>query len=145
MSSGLNVDMNKLFFIISILIFSITGCDKSHNCKIPDGVYTGTFQRQLAFGGGDTAKVTLTFSSNTWTGFSDKPHYPALCNGTYVIDRQKIIFTNECVWTADFDGSLILGGEYTFTLDGNKLGIIRDDRGPSRDTYVDIYKLTKQE
>jgi hypothetical protein len=137
--------MKKLIFIIWIVIISSTSCEKSHNDKIPDGVYTGTFQRQLAFGGGDIANVTFTFSSNTWTGQSDMPKYPALCHGTYTINKGKIIFTNDCIWTADFDGTLILGGEYTLNLNGNQLGFIRDDRGPSRDTYVDIYNLTKQE
>jgi hypothetical protein len=135
--------MKKLIFIFLIVIISITSCDKSHNDKIPDGVYTGTFQRQLAFGGGDTANVTLTFSSNTWTGQSDITKYPALCHGTYSIDKQKIIFTNDCSWTDEFDGTLILGGEYTLSLNGNQLGFIRDYRGPSSDTYVDIYNLTK--
>lgn len=137
--------MKKLIFTIWIVIVSSTSCEKSHNDKIPDGVYTGTFQRQLAFGVGDTANVIFTLSSNTWTGQSDIQKYPALCHGTYMIDKQKIIFKNDCIWTADFDGTLILGGEYTFSLNGNQLGFIRDDRGPSRDTYVDIYNLTKQE
>jgi hypothetical protein len=137
--------MKKLLFAIWIVIISSTSCEKSHNDKIPDGIYTGTFQRQLAFGGGDIANVVLTFSSNTWTGQSDMPKYPALCHGTYTIDKRKIIFTNDCIWTAEFDGTLILGGDYTFNLNGNQLGFIRDDRGPSRDTYVDVYNLTKQE
>ena len=137
--------MKKQIFIIWIVIISSTSCEKSHIDKISDGVYTGTFQRQLAFGGGDTANVTLTFSSNKWNGQSDMPKYPALCHGTYRIDKQKIIFTNDCIWTADFDGTLILGGEYTFNQSSNQLGFIRDDRGPSRDTYVDVYALTKQE
>ena len=135
--------MKKLIFIFLIVIISITSCDKSHNDKIPDGVYTGTFQRQLAFGGGETANVTLTFSSNTWTGQSDITKYPALCHGTYSIAKQKIIFTNDCIWTDEFDGTLILGGEYTLSLNGNQLGFIRDYRGPSSDTYIDIYNLTK--
>jgi hypothetical protein len=137
--------MKKLLFTLLIAIAVITSCENSQNEQIPDGVYTGTFQRQLAFGGGDTANIVLTFSSNTWTGQSDIPKYPALCQGTYTIDNQQIMFTNDCIWTAEFDGTLILGGEYTLSLNGNRLGFLRDDRGPSRDTYIDIYKLTKKE
>ena len=136
--------MKKLLFAIWIVIISSTSCEKSQIDKIPDGVYMGTFQRQLAFGGGDIVSVVLTFSSNTWTGQSDMPKYPALCHGTYTINNGKIIFTNDCIWTADFDGTLILGGQYTINLNGNELGFIRDDRGPSSDTYVDVYALTKQ-
>lgn len=136
--------MKRLLFIIWIVSISSTSCEKSRIDNIPDGVYNGTFQRQLAFGGGDTANVILTFSSNSWTGQSDIPKYPALCHGTYTIDSQKIIFTNDCIWTAEFDGTLILGGEYALSLEGDQLEFIRDDRGPSKDTYVDIYKLSKQ-
>lgn len=137
--------MKKLIFIIWILIISNTSCEKSHNDKIPDGVYIGTFQRQLAFGGGDIAQITISFSSNTYSGVSDKPRYPAFCDGTYNIEKQKIIFVNACVWTADFDWSLILSGEYNFTLIGKLLVITRSFLGSSTDTWIDKYTLTKQE
>lgn len=136
--------MKKPLFAIWIVILSVTGCEKSHNDKIPDGIYKGTFQRQLAFGGGEIANVVLTFSSNTWSGQSDISKYPALCHGTYSINNGIITFKNNCVWTAEFDWTLILGREYTFSRTGNQLEFIRDDRGPSRDTYVDVYNLTKK-
>ena len=134
----------QLLVIISLIGFA---CEPDHNFqnKIPDGVYTGTFQRQLAFGGGDTSHISITFSDNTWIGQSDKSKYPALCHGTYRIDNQKIIFTNDCIWTAEFDATLILGGEYEININDNQLNFIRDYRGPSSDTYIDIYNLTKQE
>jgi hypothetical protein len=139
--------MKKIFSALCSVILIISACESDHNypVKIPDGIYTGTFQRQLAFGGGDTSHVSITFSSNTWAGQSDRIHYPALCHGTYTIDKQKIIFTNECPWTAEFDGSLILGGEYNFTLNGTQLDFTRDYHNPTNDTYIDVYKLTKQE
>ena len=136
--------MKKFLLVISIVIIAIASCEKSQNDKIPDGVYTGTFQRQLAFGGGEIAQITITFSSNTWTGQSDKPKYPALCHGTYKLDKQKIVFTNECAWTAEFDWSLILGGDYDFSIDGNQLEILRSSLGPSSDTWTDKYSLTRQ-
>jgi hypothetical protein len=135
--------MKKLLLTIWIVTILSTSCEEFHNDKIPDGIYTGTFQRQVAFGGGNIANVVLTFSANTWTGGSDMPKYPALCHGTYTIDKGKIIFTNDCAWTAEFDGTLILGGEYSFSLNGNQLRFIRDYRGPSSDTYADVYNLTK--
>jgi hypothetical protein len=134
----------ELLFLMALIGFA---CERDNNypAKIVDGLYTGTFQRQLAFGGGDIANVSITFSANTWTGQSDRTKYPALCNGTYRLDKGKIIFTNGCVWTAEFDWSLILGGEYVLTIDGNQLKFTRDYRGPSSDTYIDVYTLTKSE
>jgi hypothetical protein len=130
------------FFVIVLIGFA---CKQDHNYpdKIPDGLYTGTFQRQLAFGGGDISNISVTFYSNTWTGQSDRSKYPALCHGTYSLDKDKIVFTNDCVWTAEFDWSLILGREYALTIDGNQLKFIRDYRGPSSDSYSDIYNLSK--
>jgi hypothetical protein len=112
---------------------------------IPDGTYTGTFQRELVWSKSDTAQVTLTFSSNNWYGESDKVKYPALCNGTYSIDGNKINFNSGCAWSAEFDWSLILSGEYTLTITGNTIEFSRDYRSATSDTYVDKYKLTKKE
>jgi hypothetical protein len=132
------------FFVIALIGIA---CERDHVYPdiIPDGLYSGTFQRQLAFGGGDISNISITFSSNTWTGQSDRSKYPALCQGTYRLDKGKIVFTNGCVWTAEFDWTLILGGEYVLTIDGNQLKFIRDYRGPSNDSYVDVYALTKSE
>jgi len=138
--------MNKLIPLLLFVIIFTLGCkrDQSPNDKISTGIYIGTFQRQLAFGGGDVVQVSINFDSDTWTGSSSNNKYPALCNGTYVINGQKIIFSNKCVWTADFDWTLILTGEYNFTVNGNQLTISRDYSGPTTDAYTDNYLLTKQ-
>ena len=84
--------MTRLISVTFIIILTCIGCDLFHNDieKIPEGVYTGTFQRQFAFGGGDTANVTMTFHSNDWTGQSNKTIFPALCHVTYKFDKKKI-------------------------------------------------------
>ena len=135
-----------IFLWASMLILSSCESEKNNNLKIPDGTYNGTFQRQSAFGGvGEISNVTITFSSYTWTGESDKAKYPALCHGKYKLGDQIITFTNECIWTADFDWTLILSGDFNYTYDGKLLEMIRDYRGPSTDTYLDKYILTKEE
>lgn len=129
-----------------MLILGSCESDKTNDLKIPDGTFIGTFQRQSVFGGeGDIANITITFSSYSWTGESDKAKYPALCHGKYKLEDENIIFTNECMWTADFDWTLILSGEYSYSLDGNLLQMTRDYRGPSTDTYLDKYILSKNE
>lgn len=130
-----------------ILTIIIASCETDHEkaTEIPVGIYSGTFQRQLAFGGGHVVNVSITFSENTWSGQSDTPKYPALCHGTFSLEKGKIVFTNDCAWTADFDWSLILGGTYDFTLDGNQLIISKEYSGPSTDAWADEYILTKQE
>lgn len=138
--------MKKAVFICSVLLI-LMGC-KYENfpvIEIPDGTYAGTFQRELVWSKSDTAHVTITFSSNTWHGTSDKVKYPALCNGTYSIDGSKINFNSGCAWSAEFDWSLILSGEYILTITGNTIEFSRDYRSSTADTYVDKYRLTKFE
>lgn len=139
--------MKKLFSAILFILVTSIGCENLHDGidNIPDGVYTGTFQRQPAFGGGDTSRVTIIFTASNYSGVSDRPKYPALCAGTYDIEKQKIKFMNTCIWTAEFDWSLILSGEYDFTLNGRQLIITRSYLGASTDTWTDKYILTKQE
>jgi hypothetical protein len=86
----------------------------------------------------------MTFSSNTWSGSGDHVKYPALCNGTYKIEGDTIVFENVCVWTAEFDASLILSGKYKLVRTENSIEFNRDNRSATSDTYVDRYKLTKQ-
>ena len=52
---------------------------------------------------------------------------------------------NTCIWTTEFDWSLILTGEYDFTFNGKQLIITRSSLGSSNDSWTDKYTLTKQE
>ena len=135
--------MSRYLFCVLICLL---GCDKEipNYTTVPDGIYIGTFQRELVWAENDTAAITITFSSNTWSGTSDKIKYPALCNGTYSIIGDTIIFENQCDWTAEFDWSLILSGKYAIKSKGNILEFYRDYRSATSDTYVDRYKLKKQ-
>lgn len=132
-----------LFFLLLFIGFS--GCDKSAKiiATIPDGTYFGTFQRILTSGEGQKANIWLTFSSGRWSGQSDIPNYPALCHGTYKAVGEKLIFENECAFTADFDWSLILSGEYKYTLDGDNLTITKSYGIPATETYSDAYSVSR--
>jgi hypothetical protein len=137
----------KKFVVFALILAGLAGCDKDiqNNTVKPDGVYVGTFRRELVWGESETANITMTFSANTWTGYSDKIKYPALCKGTYSIVGDTIVFENECVWTAEFDWSLILSGKYIIKSKGSSIEFYRDYRSATSDTYVDRYKLRKAE
>jgi len=135
-----------VFFILSFLI--LFSCEKEEQIDInlADGVYVGTFQREAVWFDSDTANITLTFTSNQWNGSSDMVKYPALCHGTYLIVGDTIIFENECAWTTEFDWSLILVGKYVLKETGNNtIEFSRDYRSATADTYVDKYKIIRQE
>ncbi len=138
--------MKKYLLFVGCLI-SLIGCDKDEKyyTKLQDGIYVGTFQREIVWSVNDTAKITITFSSDTWSGSSNKVKYPALCKGTYTIKGDTIIFENECAWTAEFDWSLILSGKYKLKTERNIVEFERDYRSATSDTFVDKYILKRQE
>jgi len=138
----------KYLMTVAIPLISCAGCqeDDLKATKISDGIYVGTFVRDAIWVDDENiANITITFSSNTWTGASDIIKYPALCNGTYSINGDKIIFENDCAWTAEFDWSLILSGEYDIKeINDNSIEFHRDYRSETSDTFVDIYKIYRQ-
>jgi hypothetical protein len=138
--------MNKALILICTIVLFIS-CEKEEEIqkKILDGTYIGTFQRQIVWNKSDTANITLTFSGEQWSGSSNFEKYPALCHGTYSIDGDTIIFVNNCVWTTDFDWSLILSGKYLLTTTQKTIEFSKDYRSATTDTFIDKYILIKQE
>jgi hypothetical protein len=127
----------RIFLLAAGLAIAVFSCKKSNNsCAplIPDGTYKGTFQRETATGG-SSSTVSITVSGNNWTGKSETPEYPALCAGSFKLSGKSIDFQNACIWTADFDWSLILNGSYNFFIKGRELKIWRDYNGANRDVY----------
>lgn len=137
--------MRKIVFVLGLLFLFSCEDKEQIDRKILDGDYSGTFQRELDWNESDIANITMTFSSNKWTGTSDILKYPALCTGTYSIVGDTIVFQDECIWTAEFDWSLILGGKYLLKQTENTLEFTRDYRSATADTYVDRYKITKEQ
>lgn len=126
--------------LLCMTLFAVSCKKTSPDVLIPEGTYVGTFQR-LTSAGGQTSNVTITFLANNWTGQSQFAKYPALCHGTYKSSGADIVtFENACPWTAEFDWTLILSGEYKVNLVDNNIEISKDYNG----AFKDIYKLTKQ-
>jgi hypothetical protein len=135
--------MKPILFIILTMTILFESCRKTDTGNVPiikNGTYTGTFQRQVS-GNGIISNVTIIFSSANWSGESQYTKYPALCRGTYKINAaQQITFENSCFWTAEFDWTLILSGDYKLIADGNNIEIFKDYNG----VFKDVYKLVRQ-
>lgn len=137
--------MRKYLFIVCCLL-GLSCCEEDERTynNIPEGIYTGTFQRELPGSPNDTAKITMTFGSGTWSGSGNRIKYPALCSGTYSIAGDSINFVNDCIWTAEFDWSLILAGKYRLQSEGNRVVFRRDYRAASSVIFTDKYILVRQ-
>jgi hypothetical protein len=133
--------MRHHFSTVLFLAFFAVSCKKTNpSFVIPDGTYTGTFQRQTSMGG-QISNVTITFSGSNWTGQSQFVKYPALCHGTYNAKGiNSIAFQNACPWTAEFDWTLILSYDYKIKVVGKGIEISRNYNS----SFKDVYKLTKQ-
>ena len=115
----------------------LVSCDKNSDTDNPVdknliGSYMGTFHRT----GMDTVGLILSFSENNFEGSSTRPKYPAICRGSFQLNTTTVTFTDSCVWTADFDWTLILNGNYN--IDFNSDGSIRIWRtyGSVSDEYL---------
>jgi len=125
--------------MLSLVMFSCEGDEDIPLAKL-DGTYTGTFQRTIGNESGAISQVTLFFENNTWVGSSETYRYPAICNGTYQITGQIISFTNHCMFTADFDWTLILMGDFEIKQTNAAITLTRIY--PDADTQIkDVYTL----
>lgn len=131
----------KTVLLLAMASLLAVSCDKSDvvTPSILTGSYAGTFQRERGIAKDPTADVSLSFAAANFSGTSDSTKYPAICNGHFSVTADTINFQNQCIWTADFDWSLILNGKYSFKAVGDSLEIKREYPGQIRD----IYKLKK--
>jgi hypothetical protein len=123
--------------IPGLFITILFGCQKSDDIRLIsalNGSYSGTFFR-FNDDYNNSAKLTLSFSDSTFSGTSESFHFPAICYGTYKRMGNKLVFTNLCVWTAEFDWSLILNGEWEFYLNKNQFRLWKE-MGNTRDEYI---------
>ncbi len=127
--------MRTFQLILIISTFLLTSCvDESVDLNDIEGTYEGTFIRTSPNAKYAPSQVTLIFSNGQFQGASETTKYPAICSGTYEIKGTKVDFANSCVWTAEFDWSLILSGEFTAELTSNELTLQRKN-GSTWDLY----------
>ncbi len=124
--------MTKLFPILLILLIS---CTSESSQDFVESEYSGVFTRVSLDGAHIPSTVFLTLKNGTFTGTSSSSNYPAICTGNYEINDSKILFTNSCAFTADFDWRLILSGEFDYEVDGDNLKISRSYDSKTFDQY----------
>lgn len=103
-----------------------------------DGTYTGTFQR---IPDERMANITITIAKDSFSGTSDMYRFPLIAKGSVKWnDKSTATFNASGYFTADFDWTLILNGDYTMQTYEDLINISRENKDSSRD----IYRLKKQ-
>lgn len=125
--------MKKIFLFLVLSLLLVTACNKAKEnpSSSIEGNYIGNFERN-----GNVSNVQLTLANQKFSGESETARFPAICEGNYSVVNGTITFENTCVWTADFDWSLILSGTWSFNLEENVLTMTKSNG--------DEYILTKQ-
>ena len=137
---GVSNRKNMLVKVVSIfcLIFvccAISCSDKTSEASL-EGNYVGTFYRVSNNVQGNTSTVTLTLSNGRYDGTSTVSKYPAVCSGTYIETSEGVSFTNSCMWTAEFDWTLILNGQFKITRTDSELILVKEYNDANKDYYV---------
>jgi hypothetical protein len=133
--------MSKLkeYFIFLFWIIAIVSCQKDSNESIT-GTFVGTFTVKYP-NSMHSGSTTVNFKDNgQYYCTANTGHIPAGGSGSFTRTDSKMIFTDSSIWTANFDGFLILNFDYDYSFDGSnlKLSAVRNNIA----TYE--YNLIKQ-
>lgn len=128
--------MKNKMYALTMMLLVIIGCSKNQApapiiLQVTNGNYIGIFERN-----GAVSNVQLNLSNGAFNGQSTTDKFPALCDGTYATTGNTITFENKCIWTAEFDWTLILNNTWTFTTNGPILTLTKANG--------DKYVLTQQ-
>lgn len=129
--------MNRTFTFVALAsLLILSGCiDDATQYDLDGATLIGSFMRGGPLALPAPTQVVLNFGDGTFEGYSDNPKHPAICKGTYSQTGSTITFKNTCAFTADFDWTLILDGEYTYERDGNSIYIRRTYENENIDLY----------
>ena len=130
--------MRKAIFLAMVLFTGLLACNKEKFEEQIKGSYKGTFQRVSPTGFYPPQQITLHLNDNSFSGESTNARQPAICHGSWEAGGSNINFKNGCVWTADFDWTLILEGDFEYELNGTHLKMWK-----AIGEIIDTYELEK--
>lgn len=130
-------------FKLVVIAFLFAACTDTDTSTRLQGKYEGVFYRVTNNVKGESSNVTLNFSDDRYTGTSSIVKYPALCEGTFAPSSEEIHFRNTCIWTAEFDWTLILDGTFKVTRTADEIILSKEINAANGDYYV-LRKVDEQ-
>jgi len=139
----------KAIFVSIVLIILVSSCSKEKElidpwiCVFPVSdtiVYQGEFER-ISIAGSNKSNITLKFKDGVYTGSSSVLNFPAIGKGNIEnYTTSKVKFKNTSYWTANFDWSLILDGEYDIRTTNDSL-LLQRIRGIDEMQYYRLKRV----
>lgn len=129
--------MKHKFLIFTVLSLPLLfmSCNKDNSdTTISEGKYKGRFTVTYS-SGKQSGQTTLVLENGKYSCTGNPDRIPAGGSGTYSFDKGKITFADENSWTCDFDGNLILEGQYDYQCNGRNLKISADKNGVGHYEY----------
>ena len=108
------------------LLFSACSDDGSVN-SIMDGTYVGTFMITLEDGQIQTGDVAFTFNGSSYSCLPQQRYLPPSGAGSFQTMGQVLRLKDTSMHTAEFDWTLILNGDFSFTFNGLHLVLQQND------------------
>ena len=124
------------FFKLAVIALLFAACTDTDTSTRLQGTYEGVFYRVRDNLKGESSNVTLNFSEDRYSGTSSVVKYPAICEGTFVPSSDEILFRNSCMWTAEFDWTLILDGTFKVTRTADEIILSKEIDAANGDYYV---------
>jgi hypothetical protein len=120
--------MIRVYFTL-ILVLTSLACDHGVDPirPIQIGDYVGTFSIKAENGTTQTGGVIFGFHPTKYICIPEKAYLPPSGAGSYRLDENTITLTDTVAHTAEFDWTLILNGDFTYSNDGNKITLIQND------------------
>ncbi|AFL83526.1 hypothetical protein Belba_0879 [Belliella baltica DSM 15883] len=124
-----------------LLLWGTTACNSTDDMDptLLQGQFTGTFERTVDGSSEGVESISLLLEGNSFSGEGGANRYPTICRGTFAVEGNKVNFSNSCFFTADFDWTLILSGDFRVERDEDEL-ILSKNEG----LIVDMYRLVKK-
>lgn len=118
--------MKKNKYILLIFSFLFISCEKEdENQSLDLGTYEGTYTVVFNYGKSNSytnsGETQLILGQDYYSITGNTYITPPFSLGKYELSSTNIVFQDTIYHTAEFDGSLIIHGEYQYEFDGNTL------------------------
>lgn len=133
------IPMTKVCFAL-ILALTCLACDHGVDPirPIQAGDYVGTFSIRSENGTTQSGLVTFRFRANTYSCIPEKVYLPPSGGGSYRLGDKSLTLTDTVMHTAEFDWTLILNGDFTYSNDGEKITLIQNDTAHRRYRTIEL-------